>query len=279
VKNIINTIKKNFAAIRLLRFVFLKALKLFSCDIKIKNPYTCDELIVNIYRHKTYWFYGKSRERETMEMFANVIKKNDVVFEIGGHIGFITQHFSKLVGNTGVVIVFEPGKNNIPYIEKNIFGKLNVFLEKVAVSNQVGEALFYEDNISGQNNSLLPDYKGAVDVAKTHFERLRKEQHVVSITTIDQYIKTTGSKCDYIKIDIEGNELKALQGAKNALRLARGIMIEVTENQSKVSQLLLEAGFALETESGVELNSIPSGFHGNVFGRKRTPVHMVPKVC
>ena len=267
-KNSIDLIKNKIAAIMLVRFVFLKVLKLFSRDIKIKNPYTGDNLILNNYRHKGYWFYGKSRERETMEMFANRIKKGDVVFEVGGHIGFITQHFSKLVEKNGVVIVFEPGKNNLPYIEKNIFGKSNVFLEKVAVSDQVGESVFYQDNISGQNNSLLSDYKGAIDVSKTHFERLQKESYVVPVTTIDEYISASGVKCSYLKIDIEGNELKALQGAKTALKSIKGVMVEVTENQCQVSNLLLDNGFALETESGVELKLIPSGFHGNVFARR-----------
>jgi predicted methyltransferase len=159
--------KRFLATLPFVRFLFLKIIKIFAFDTKITNPWTRGVLL-NTYRHKGYWYYGRSREQETMEIFGKYIKKGDVVIEIGGHIGFITQYFSSLAGDNGKVIVFEPGSNNLPYIKSNTVNLSNVFLEEKAVADVCGKAVFYEDDITGQNNSLLSDYHGASGVAASH---------------------------------------------------------------------------------------------------------------
>ena len=135
--------------------------------------------------------------------FKNIIQPGDTVVEIGGHIGFISQYFSRLVGESGRVIVFELGSNNLPYTEKNPKND-NIWLEEMAVSDKPGEAFFYEDNITGQNNSLLSDYKNADDVSISHSEKLIKTKRGVKVTTLDEYLAEKKIPCDFIKIDIEG---------------------------------------------------------------------------
>ncbi len=204
-----------------------------------------------------------------MEKFGMQISKGDTVIEIGGHIGFVSQYFSRLVGIDGKVIVFEPGSNNLPYIQRNLTNKPNVVLESMAVSNNVGEASFYEDSNSGQNNSLLNDYKNAISVAKSQYENLVLNTRIVSVTTVDSYVELRQLSCDFIKIDIEGLELNALLGASKTLQRIKGLMVEVTENQEEVSRLLLESGFFLEDEGGNTLESIPFFYNGNIFALKR----------
>lgn len=116
---------------------------------------------VNTYRHKGYWYHNRGRELPTMEFFASLIQTGDTVIEAGGHIGYITQYYSRLVGEEGRVAVFEPGCNNASYIDHNVRGLSNVVLERIAVASENGTATFYEDNVTGQNNSLLSDYEGA----------------------------------------------------------------------------------------------------------------------
>lgn len=77
-----------------------------------------------------------------MKKFSELISSGDTVVEIGGHIGFISQYFSQLVGEEGKVIVFEPGSNNLQYIKKNILGKDNIYLEQMAISDRSGTAFF-----------------------------------------------------------------------------------------------------------------------------------------
>jgi FkbM family methyltransferase len=263
---VVDKLKRIIAEIPVLRFCVIKMLKMCAFNLYFKNPYTGDAVFINSYRHKGYWYFGRGRERRTMERFKDYIRKGDTVIEVGGHIGFVAQYFSWLVGESGKVFVFEPGLNNLLYISKNLSLNANVVLEKMAVSSSCGEAEFYEDNISGQNNSLLDNYKGADHVAKTHHEELLKTKRVVPVTSIDKYVNNKEIGCDFLKVDVEGCELNVLLGAVRTLPRVRYIMIEVTENQEQVSKLLTENGFLLEDESGARIESITRHYSGNVFG-------------
>jgi hypothetical protein len=77
--------------------------------------------------------------------------------------------------------------NNIRYTEENVHGLQNTTLERKAVSSENGIATFYEDNLTGQNNSLLSDYKNADLVAKAHSATLVRSPRQVEVVTIDSY--------------------------------------------------------------------------------------------
>lgn len=203
-----------------------------------------------------------------MERFERVIHPGSTVIEVGGHIGFISQFFSKLVGTDGRVIVFEPGTNNLPYISKNTENLRNITIQRLAVSDYEGQAFFYQDSMTGQNNSLLSDYQGASSVERSHGMAVTKQEVRVQLTTLDAFVARTGLKPDFIKIDIEGHELAALRGAQSVLPSVRGLMVEVTENQREVGELLMASGFALSDESGRSLDSLV-GFSGNVFALRQ----------
>lgn len=140
-----------------------------------------------------------------------------------------------------------------------------------AVSDTSGEAVFYEDNITGQNNSLLPDNKNADSVSKTHADRLEKHKRTVQVTTLDDYLDQNGTSCHFIKIDIEGFELNALRGMPKTMQRVNFMMIEVTENQEEVAKILLENGFSLEDENGNNMPTIPCSFNGNIFASNLNP--------
>lgn len=260
--------KAFLAELPLVRKLFINLLRVTARDIRMTNPWTGDELLLNTYRHKGYWYYGKQREERTMEMFRRFVSDGATVVEVGGHIGFISQFFSKLAGPAGRVVVFEPGSNNLPYMEANIRTLTNVTLERIAISDTRGTAVFYEDNISGQNNSLLSDYRNATSVAQSHGVALKKVARKVEKTTLDEYLRAKRLVPDFIKIDIEGHELQALRGMKDTLKQVRCLMVEVTENQPEVSALLQEAGFEMQDEEGNAFASIPDSYRGNVFSIK-----------
>lgn len=217
------------------------------------------------------------RERETMQFFSRLIREGDTVIEVGGHIGFITQYFSKLVGPKGKVIVFEPGSNNARYIEENVSALLNTTLEHTAVSSQNGTATFYEDNVTGQNNSLHCDFKGAEKVARSHGENLVRTAREVDIVSIDSYAAAHMIVPDFIKIDVEGCEYDVLMGAHETLLKVRSLMVEVTEQLEAVTNLLHHKGFNILDEQGRILDNIL--FAGNYFAIKVNPIVNSPGVA
>lgn len=261
-------LKRRLSGLPLLRPLALRLLRLVARDVSIRNPWTGDNLYLNSFRHKGYWYFGKDREARTMERLAKIVRPGEVVFEVGGHIGYLSQYFSKLVGQSGRLVVFEPGTNNLPYLERNIELKPNVQIERIAVSDHEGEATFYQDDITGQNNSLLPDYRGADGVEKSHSMTLNRHEVKVRLVTLDGYVGSNAIQPDFIKMDIEGHELGALRGAMNTLNKVRGLMVEVTENQREVGELLLAAGFSLSDEAGRPLAGL-DGFSGNVFALRQ----------
>ena len=250
------SLKTTVLKIPFIRSGAIRLLKLFKRDIKITNNWTGHTLNINSYHHKSYWYYGREREKETMHFFSRLICKGDTVIEVGGHIGFITQYFSKLVGAKGKVVVFEPGSNNIPYIEENVRSLSNTTLVREAVASRNGTATFYEDNVTGQNNSLRSSFKGAETVARSHGEDLVLTAHEVDLVTIDCYVAEHMIMPDFIKIDVEGCEYEVLLGARKTLPLVRSLMVEVSEQPESVMKLLQDAGFNVYDEQGRKTDTI-----------------------
>lgn len=58
-----------------------------------------------------YWF--GCYESEKQKLIASYIKKGMICYDIGVHVGFYSLMFSKLVGNSGKVYVFEPNPKNL----------------------------------------------------------------------------------------------------------------------------------------------------------------------
>jgi FkbM family methyltransferase len=261
------SLRKRFARISILRPCLLCAFRFWRPDISIANPWTGHRLSLNSYLHKAYWYYGKGREQNTMLIFEKLVREGDTVIEVGGHIGFITQYFSKLVGQQGKVVVFEPGLNNIRYTEQNVRGLPNTTLEHLAVSSENGIAAFYEDNVTGQNNSLLSDYQPANSVGRSHGGTLVRAMREVEVITIDSYVDGHGLKPDFLKIDVEGSEYAVLLGATKTLRKVRGLMVEVTLRHDGVAKLLGDAGFMMFDERQKQLGA--ALYDGNVFALRR----------
>lgn len=170
-----------------LRLFVLWLLKRIDRDIAIRHHWTGDKIVLSLFKHKGYWYHGPEREKNEMVRFKRVIKPTDLIAEVGGHIGYTTLWFAKLAYN-GKVIVFEPGQNNLPYIRKNIAKKNNVELVEIGLGSEIGEAVFYEESLTGQNNSFVKDFDGF----KTNAAFSKQEQNiigrVVKIGRLDDYL-------------------------------------------------------------------------------------------
>jgi FkbM family methyltransferase len=258
--------RQKLANIPFIRRAVIGALKFFGRDITIANGWTGDRIRLNTYLHKGYWFFGKSREAETMHAFERLVRAGDTVIEVGGHIGYIAQYLSKLIGPDGRLIVFEPGWNNLRYIEENLRGCANTTLERLAVGSANGCATFYEDNLSGQNNSLLGDYKRADSVSKAAGQELVRTPRTVQVVTLDTYVASTAVQPDFMKIDVEGFELEVLQGSLHTLQKVRAFVVEVTERHDDVGALILAAGFRMKDAAGNCIDRIETS--GNIFAER-----------
>ncbi|WP_243400310.1 FkbM family methyltransferase [Flavobacterium alvei] len=130
------------------------------------------------------------------------VKTNDVVLDAGANCGHLSIFFSKLVGKNGKVYAFEPDGINIERINKNI--KLNqdlsdnITIEELLLWNENKLVDFNEAGTVGSSAVWIPDTDKCV----------QKE----AIRIDDWVLKNNIQKLNFIKMDIEGAEIEALEG-------------------------------------------------------------------
>jgi len=140
------------------------------------------------------------------DLFKKEIQPGQIVLDIGANIGYYTLLAARLVGPTCRVYAFEPDPSNFKLLRKNVEsnGYSNVVLINKAVSNQMGAARLY---LSATN-------KGDHRLYDTGGEKRSTE---VEIVALDEFFKSLDKKIHFIKMDIQGAEAAALEGAKNLI--------------------------------------------------------------
>ena len=226
-----------------LRRLILFFLKITSKDIKIKNPYSNLDFKINTFKHKGYWYYGKTREEKTTKTLYSLIKNGDIILEVGGHLGFISHLYSNLAGEKGFLYVFEPGKNNLPYIRDNLKLLKNVELIEKGCGNKSGNYPFYEDSFTGQNNSLLNDHEILDLNAKLQFSDPKRFKKFIDVITLEEFIESRNISVNHIKIDVEGAELLVIQGLKKYLGKIPSFMIEINRNEKEIYEIMISKGY------------------------------------
>jgi FkbM family methyltransferase len=186
-------------------------------------------------------FIKGSYELDTVDFFKSVINEGDVCIDIGGHVGYTGLVMSKLTGDNGTVIIFEPRPVNIQYIEKHIKRNEvnNVVLHKLGISDRSGKATF--DVTAGT---------GTGKITKTG-------ELTIDIDTLDSvYNKENIASPNFIKMDIEGEEYKALLGAENILKKYKPIL-NISTHGKEVHKACLEL---VRSIGYSDIESITGGF-------------------
>ncbi|MCU1308002.1 MAG: methyltransferase FkbM family protein [Acidobacteriaceae bacterium] len=142
-------------------------------------------------------------ERDVQDLFAREVKPGAVFYDIGANVGFYTLLGSMLV-DSGHVFAFEPLPKNVQYLKRHLhLNKMdNVEVFEIAVSNEVGTSLFRQED-TGAMGRLQAD--GDLRVLTETIDSLLQQNKI--------------APPDYIKMDIEGAEFKALLGASRCFRM------------------------------------------------------------
>ncbi|WLT39901.1 FkbM family methyltransferase [Synechocystis sp. B12] len=132
----------------------------------------------------------------------------------------ISIPLAEIVGNSGHIYAFEPARQTRQSLEQIVKGNHleNITVLPLAIADETGEAEFIEystDNRfswAADTSTLAKDVEPSLDNYATY---------AVEITTIDKFAKENNLRPKAIKIDIEGFELYALQGAMETLKTCR----------------------------------------------------------
>ncbi|MBY0426144.1 MAG: FkbM family methyltransferase [Cytophagales bacterium] len=155
--------------------------------------------------------------------------KGKVIWDIGAHHGYHSLLFSRMVGDFGKVICFEPNPNNISTMGKNFAANeleaKNIQQVKAAVGKEKGNCVFRvskEANVPSTSGGFISGVvpPGTSEVYQDFIEI------EVAVETVDNLVDEQAFPIpNFIKIDVEGAELDVLMGAKSIIDQYRPIII------------------------------------------------------
>ena len=146
-------------------------------------------------------------ERYESELFRSKAKTDMTIIDIGANLGYYTAIASRLTGDNGLVIAFEPEPNFFKLLSRNISrnNMKNAICFEIAVAEKNGLTNLYLSNENKGHNSIIRS------------EELKTSTQVKTTTLDDFLFYQKITKVDIIKMDIEGAEILALEGMKNTL--------------------------------------------------------------
>jgi FkbM family methyltransferase len=158
---------------------------------KAYNSKYLNENLIILHKEMSGYFQGRD------------LKEGDYVVDCGAYNGVFSIYASKIIGDKGKVICFEPDEFNAVILEKNL--KLNncknCIIIKKGLSDKEGIVKFKSGGIGA---------------------RISEEGDVeVKITTIDlelDKLNIPKERINFIKSDIEGAEIEMIDGANETLK-------------------------------------------------------------
>lgn len=173
----------------------------------------------NYVRQQKWEMLTGAYEQDSVALFKHSIRPGMVVVDLGAHIGYFTRLFSKLVGKKGKVLACEADPFIFKLLQKNTEQLQNVEPHQLAISDEAGTIDFYhseEKSGCGSTVAVLPVF-------------FKRNRLAVSAAPLDSVLEEAGiSRVDFIKMDIEGGEPKALRGMRETLKQNPAIIL-VTE--------------------------------------------------
>jgi FkbM family methyltransferase len=154
------------------------------------------------------------------------IKEGDIIIDVGTNIGCSVMNFALKTGSDGKIYGFEPDIINYNQCKKHI--NLNKF-ENISLYN-IGIG-----NNSGKYNLIIddPNNRGTNKISINDKSKIKKESIEVLITTIDEWVlKNKIEKINVIKIDVEGFDLKVIEGAEETIKKYNPILFVELDNNN-----------------------------------------------
>jgi FkbM family methyltransferase len=143
-------------------------------------------------------------EPSTLEVIKREVRKGMTTVDVGANLGWYSLHLSRLVGDSGRVVAFEPDQRNFLLLSRNISsnGIKNVTAIQNIVSDYEGMRQLYLSSHSGEHSIVRKSERSAYCAS----------------TTIDRYaLETDLRHVDLMRIDAEGSEPLVIRGASRVI--------------------------------------------------------------
>lgn len=172
----------------------------------------------------------KFYEPHVTSVIKSVLSPGMGFLDIGANIGYFSLMAASLVGSSGKVFSFEPSQHNCNCLylsaKTNNFDNIDIYPFAVAEK----QATFIYDTTLG-TNGCISEFDNNLTIEES--------RSLVRSMVLDEVLRDV-ERINLIKIDIEGAEFRALEGAKEIFKKHRPLIISefsppALKNVSKVS--------------------------------------------
>jgi FkbM family methyltransferase len=156
-------------------------------------------------------------EPEVQKALRTHLRPGGVLFDVGANVGFFSVLAARLVGPAGRVYAFEPLPENVAALRRNVElnALANVAVRTEAVADRSGEALLERREERAAARLIAERESSPVTDVMT-----------VRTAALDDLVFGGGLPCpDVIKLDVEGAEVRALNGMRRLLDEERPVVI------------------------------------------------------
>jgi FkbM family methyltransferase len=171
-------------------------------------------------------------EPAVQEQMLDHLAPGSVFYDVGANYGFFSLLGSRLVGDSGMVIAFEPLEENREKLADHltINGRSNCRVLPLALSDECGTVELVLDHGTGRAGISFIERQGAVT-------------RTVNSATLDSLTNLPAP--DLVKIDVEGAEAYVLRGMRRVLQEHRPIVVvEIHgEQEGPVREFLAEVEY------------------------------------
>jgi FkbM family methyltransferase len=156
---------------------------------------------------------GEIAAAEYVRSKVNRTGEGNIVFDVGANLGKYAMELVKIFSkDNDRIYSFEPSKETYKALLKTIDGNQRIIPCNFGIGDTATTQQLYTDN---DGSGLASVYKRKLE----HYNIDMSKHEEITIDTLDNFCtKNNITKIDFLKLDIEGNELNALTGAKRMLK-------------------------------------------------------------
>lgn len=198
---------------------------------------------------KNEYYRRKSckKEPETVDWLETNLVDGDVFWDIGANIGAYTMIAATLVGETGIVVAFEPEPSNFYGLNRNL--RLNRLLNVTPLCVAVADSeKVFEIALSSFSPGSASHDWGLNDTKNIGVNNIYLRQKILCLSGDKITNELLVPPPRVLKIDVDGAEILVLNGLLKILRsTVEVVIIEVSElNLPQVSNILENLRFIPE---------------------------------
>lgn len=156
--------------------------------------------------------FHKSGELTQLNFIYRTLKPGKVIaFDVGANIGGYAISLSNHLPSDALIYSFEPSKETFNILKENTKHISSIIPLNIGLGSTNERVDLYSDS---KESTLASIYQRNL----SHFNLELNQREVVEIRTIDSIMEEFNlDHIDFLKIDVEGNELNVLKGASHSI--------------------------------------------------------------